>query len=545
MSSKSSSLPQWHLGSQSTINDVFRDSVRRYPNHRFLNFLEGDRFTYRDFDEACNEFAHGLQSLGIGRGMTVAGFLENRVEALLTWFATMRLGGIYVPISPAFKGEFLRHHVEDSCATVVIAEPELVERFVPLASELKHVGVILHTGTLASPPKLPFPVKDLRQFLLRVKERVEVSLLPSDVAALLYTGGTTGPSKGCMIPHNALMELARFTVEHDARTERDVAWTCLPFTHSNALGLTILAQMLVGGTAAVSRRFSVTHFWDDVEKSGATIAGGLGTMMKFLADAPDTPAMLRYRGKLRIMRGVPFPPELRQRWKERFGVAETGSNVYGMTEVTPLCSLPRGASGPPGSSGRRNSYFDVRIVNERDEELPPGEAGEIICRPLRPNLMFKGYWKRADDTLSVWDNLWMHTGDIGKFDADGFFYFVDRKKDCVRRRGENISSYDVEAAFLKHPDVSEVAAHAVRTENGDEDLKIAVVRRAGSTLTEEQLARWSVDQVPYFAVPRYIEFRDVLPRSELGRVRKVELRAQGRTPATWDLESSDIKPARR
>ena len=539
------STPGWHLGRQRTINEVFRATLERCPERRFLNFLDGDVWTYREFDQACNELAHGLQALGVGKETTVAGFLENRVEVLLTWFAAMRLGGIYVPVNPAFKGDFLRHQLEDSCAAAVVAEPDLVKQFAPIASGLTHLRVVLHRGTLASAPPLPFAVKPLREVLVAGRERIEAPSLPSDITALLYTGGTTGPSKGCMIPHNAMVDLAHFTVEHDARTEHDVAWTCLPFTHSNALGLTVLAQMLVGGTAAVSRRFSVSTFWDDVEKAGATIAGGLATMMKFLADAPDSPAMLRYQGKLRVMRGAPFPPELRRRWRERFGVEQVGSNVYGLTEALLLCTLPRGAEAPPGSSGRRNANFDVRIVNDRDEELPPGEAGEIICRPLRPNLMFKGYWNRPADTLRVWDNLWFHTGDVGKFDAQGFFYYVDRKKDCVRRRGESISSYDVETAFLKHPDVAEIAAHAVSSVNGEDDLKITVVRRAGSAVSEEQLARWSIERVPYFAVPRYIEFRDELPRSELGRIRKVELREQGCTPATWDFEESGIKLAKR
>jgi crotonobetaine/carnitine-CoA ligase len=540
-----SSAPGWSFGQQSTINQAFRATLERFPNQRFLNFLDADAYTYREFDSACNELTHGLQALGVGQGMTVAGFLENRVEALLTWFAAMRLGGIYVPINPAFKGDFLRHQLEDSSATVLVAEPDLVEQLVPIASELTHLRVVMHRGVTPAMPVLPFAVKPLTQFMIAGRERIEAPCRPSDVATLLYTGGTTGPSKGCMIPHNALVNVAQSAVDQDMRTEHDIAWTCLPFTHSNALALTVLAQMLVGGTAAVSRRFSVSSFWDDVEKAGATIAGGLGTMMKFLADAPDSPSMLRYKGKLRVMRGAPFPPELRQRWRERFGVAQVGSNVYGLTETFMLCTLPRGVDAPPGSSGMRSPNFDVRIVNDRDEELPPGEAGEIICRPLRPNLMFKGYWNRPADTLRVWDNLWFHTGDVGKFDADGFFYYVDRKKDCVRRRGENISSYDVEVAFLKHPDVLEVAAHAVPSANGEDDLKVTVVRQAGSGLSEEQLARWSMERVPYFAVPRYIEFRDALPKSELGRVRKVELREQGRTPATWDFEESGIKLAKR
>jgi crotonobetaine/carnitine-CoA ligase len=187
----------------------------------------------------------------------------------------------------------------------------------------------------------------------------------------------------------------------------------------------------------------------------------------------------------------------------------------------------------------------VRIFDEHDRELPPGVAGEIVVRPLRPHIMFEGYWRRPEDTLKIMRNMWLHTGDIGKFDEDGFFYFVDRKKDYLRRRGENISSFEMETAFSGHPDIAEVAVHAVPSPKGEDDVKVTAILRPGATLTAEELFQWSTNAVPYYALPRYIEFRTTLPKNPQGRVLKYELRDQGKTAGTWDLEESDIKVAKR
>jgi crotonobetaine/carnitine-CoA ligase len=193
----------------------------------------------------------------------------------------------------------------------------------------------------------------------------------------------------------------------------------------------------------------------------------------------------------------------------------------------------------------RRPDFDVRIVDDLDRELPPNTAGEVIVRPLRPDIMFQGYWRRPEETLRLMRNCWFHTGDIGKFDAAGFFYFVDRKKDYLRRRGENISSFEMEAAFARHPDIAEVAVHAVPAVKGEDDVKVTAVLHPGASLTEEQLFHWSTDKVPYYALPRYIEFRESLPKNPQGRVLKYELREQGKTSATWDLEDTDIKVEKR
>jgi crotonobetaine/carnitine-CoA ligase len=271
-----------------------------------------------------------------------------------------------------------------------------------------------------------------------------------------------------------------------------------------------------------------------MERTGANDAMLLGAMVPMLLTAPENEAEKRYFGKLETINGAPFPAPLQEAWKKRFGAKHTIGNGFGLSEGSLMTSLAFGEAAKPNSSGKRNDCFDVRIVDDNDLELPPGEAGEIVVRPLKPHVMFEGYWRRPEETLKLMKNLWFHTGDIGKFDEDGFFYFVDRKKDYLRRRGENISSFEVETSFRRHPAIEDIAAHAVLSSLGEDDLKVTAVLKQGMTLTEEGLCKWSVDELPYFAVPRFIEFREALPKSPVGRILKYQLRDEGVTAKTWD-----------
>jgi crotonobetaine/carnitine-CoA ligase len=268
-------------------------------------------------------------------------------------------------------------------------------------------------------------------------------------------------------------------------------------------------------------------------------------MVTLIARADDNEAMLRCKGQLHACWAAPYPEAVMQVWKERFGIQYAVVGGFGLTECAVVTLLPYGTPAQPGSSGKRCEWFDVRIVDDDDNELPDGTPGEIIVRPRVPHIMFEGYWKRPEDTLRLMRNQWFHTGDIGKFDDDGYFYFVDRKKDYLRRRGENISSMEVENALRAHPAVEEVAAHAVLSELSEDELKLTIKLKAGSDLREEALFHWCVDKLPYFAVPRYIEFRPELPKSPVGRILKYQLRDEGVTGATWDQERAGVKFKKR
>src|SRR5690606_37352061 len=295
---------------------------------------------------------------------------------------------------------------------------------------------------------------------------------------------------------------------------------------------------------AIFPRFSVSNFWPEIERTGATVTQILSSMIALLAQAPDNEAMKRCYGQLRVAAGAPFPQPLLDIWNKRFAPKMGGAIGFGLTECALVTSCYVDEERPPESSGRVDPDFDVRIVDEDDNEVPPGTPGEIIVRPVKPHVMFEGYWRRPADTLKVMRNQWFHTGDVGMFDANGWFYFKDRKKDYLRRRGENISSMELEATFRGHPAIQEVAVHAVLADMED-DVKVTCTLRQGAALSEEELCRWSIERLPYFCIPRFIEFRDELPKNPVGRVLKYQLRDEGITANTWDLDKSEIQLVKR
>jgi crotonobetaine/carnitine-CoA ligase len=357
---------------------------------------------------------------------------------------------------------------------------------------------------------------------------------PSDLACFIYTSGTTGPSKGCMLSHNYLVTLADQIARTFGRRPDDVVLTPLPLFHLSALCVGVIGTLLIGGRASIGRRFSVSQFWPEIKRTKATIISILGSLATLIANSKDHPDQIGHT--LRECMAVPMPPETDKIWRERFGCMTRGAG-YGLSEASLLAMQLPEEDCKPGSSGRINSHeFDVRIFDDHDNELAPGEVGEIVCRPKAPNVMFAGYFRRPEATLAVLRNLWLHTGDLGLIDEDGFLFFVDRKKDYMRRRGENISSFELERTFLHHEAIKDVAVHSVLSDIGEDDVKVTAILRDGVTLSEQELAAWAVNRLPYFAMPRYIEFREELPRTPTGRVQKYQLRDEGKTPATWDAQ---------
>jgi crotonobetaine/carnitine-CoA ligase len=267
------------------------------------------------------------------------------------------------------------------------------------------------------------------------------------------------------------------------------------------------------------RKFSVSRFWSEVQRTDATMLSMLGSLAILVANATDGPESGEHR--LRLCAAAPMPPDTDRIWRERFGCA-TFSAGFGLTEASLISMLPAGEPNKVGAAGRLNDVdFEVRLVDDEDREVPIGEIGEIVCRPKGANLMFAGYWRRPEATVEVLRNLWFHTGDLARLDEDGFLFFVDRKKDYLRRRGENISSFEMERTFVAHPAIKDVAVHAVPSNQGEDDVKVTAVLQEGATVTED------------------------LPRTPVGRVLKYELRDDGVTEATWDREAAGFTFDRR
>lgn len=534
----------WSLGQQDTVVAALDRAVAAHPDRVLLDF-GGELHTYAEVDRRSTRLARAFAALGVQAGQTVVTMLDNNVDAVLCWFAINKLCAVSVPINTALKGEFLRHQIADAGAGLVICEASYVDRIAAVSDGIPEVRQVLHRGTAVGPNCGDLPLAPLDDHRGCIDTPFERKPNPWDLACLIYTSGTTGPSKGCMISYNYMCNLSRLQLRAGPAGADDVTITPLPLFHMNAMCVGVLASILVGARVAFVPRFSVSNFWPEVERSGATIASILGSMGALLANAPDCEAARRCRGQIHTVRGNPFTEEVKKIWRDRFSARQVGGNGYGLTEAAVITSLAGGEFAAPGSSGVRIPDFDVRIVDDLDRELPAGTPGEIVVRPLRPDIMFMGYWRRPEDTLKLMRNLWFHTGDIGKFDEQGFFYFVDRKKDYLRRRGENISSFEMEAAFARHPALAEVAVHAVPSDKGEDDVKVTAILRSEATLTPEDLFRWAIDAVPYYALPRYIEFRDSMPKNPQGRVLKYQLRDEGKTAATWDQETSGIQVSKR
>jgi crotonobetaine/carnitine-CoA ligase len=532
------------LDPSTTVLSALAGRLASDPDGPYLDF-EGDAHTARTMDAAGNRCARVLADLGVGPGDRVATLLENVPEQVITFFGAVKLGAIQVPVNTAYKGEFLRHQLADSGAAVLVVQGDFAGRIVDLdlttLPELRAVivvgepdrviaGIPVHdwAGTHAAADDAPVPDPGVR---------------PADLACFIYTAGTTGPSKGCMLPHHYVASLGGQIARAWEIAPDDCVFTPLPLFHFNAISVCVVGGLVNGHSAAIVRRFSVSNFWPEVVRTRSTIASLLGSLAILVGDAEDHPAQAGHG--LRLCVAAPMPPATDEAWRTRFGVP-TFSAGFGLTEASLLSALPAREVNKPGAAGRLNQDdFEVALVDDDDQPVPTGDIGEIVCRPRNPSSMFQGYWRRPEETLAVFRNLWFHTGDLGKVDDDGFLYFVDRKKDYLRRRGENISSFEMERVFHGHDAINDVAVHSVPSAVGEDDLKVTAVLNADAELTEEALCAWVVERVPYFAVPRYIEFRADLPRNPVGRVLKYQLRDEGVTDATWDREASGFTFERR
>jgi len=538
----------WIPEPQHTVAELLLGRCEADPDGPYLDVV-GQEFSAEQVAEVAGRLAGSLLGLGLQRGDRVASLVENSPEAMVLWWAVTWAGGISVPINTAYKGEYLAHQLNDCGATMAIVQADLAERLGAVAAALPGLAHVIVIGP-GGPGTLARATVHRWTELLGAEPVGPAPVAPDELATFIYTGGTTGPSKGCMLTHNYHEVLARQIGYCWSRTSRDVLWTPLPLFHFNAIVTAVLGPLLYGGSSAISGRFSVSKFWPEMNRTGATITSTLGTMAYLLAHDQDRPEMPgsgapEANRSLRLLGAAPLPESIDAIIRSRFGV-DTFSGAYGLTEASLVSWSPPGTPNKADAAGVLNTeYFDVRIFDDGDRELPRNTDGEIVVRPRRAHSMFEGYWGRPEATVECLRNLWFHTGDIGRIDNDDYLFFVDRKADYLRRRGENISSFDVERILLGHGGLADVVVHAVPSELGEDDLKVTATLRAGSSVSEEDLFRFCIAELPYFALPRYIEFRTDLPRSPVGRVLKRVLRDEGRTPTTWCVDDSAITYERR
>jgi len=525
------------------LGRCLRAQAEKIPNDLFVRWNE-ERFSYGRVNELANASARAFSELGVGRGDTVAFLMDACPDWVWSTLALNKLGAIWVPTNTDYKGAWLRESLEDSRARVLVADAALLERALAACGGALPFERVVLSGAL--PAELPASVSAIPLAQLTQAPGSEPSdseLFYGDTAAILWTSGTTGKSKGVMQSHNVWIRAALDGARNSGLREGEVIYSCLPMYQSAAWVANVYRALVSGVPVAMDPRFSVTDFWERCRYYGATMVFTLGAMHIFLwqqpprADDRDNP--VRSAGM------VPMPDKLIGPFKERFGIEEIHQGM-GQSEVMGLLSRRPGVAYPENALGDPADGIEIRLLGDRDDETPIGEAGEICVRPTAPFQIFNGYFDDAEATVSAWRNLWYHTGDLARRDASGSYYFVDRKKDFIRFKGRNISSFQVEAAFAAHPAVQQCAAHAVVSEQlaAEAEMKVCIVLKPGAGATPEELCRFVNETAPYFFVPRYVELLSELPQTPTGRVQKYKLRERGVTPETWDARRARFEVRR-
>jgi len=524
-----------------TIDAVLARRTTERPDHPVVRF-NGDSgvhdVTYADLAERSGRFARALGALGLASGDTAAIMLPNGPAFLTAWFGMARAGVVEVPINTAYRGDLLTYVLAQSRCRLLVVDADLLPRVSAIAEDLPDLAHVLIVGDVdLDAANAALPDRQHVAIFAEVVAAYEPNplggpLRPTDRSVVLYTSGTTGPSKGVVLSHNANFRLAR-TMSAAAGFRRDeVLITAFPLFHVAARYVSALAAMLIDGRVVINERFSSSRFWEECREERVTAIHYLGSLLTMLLKRPPSEAERDNAVEIAYGAGAPLPV-----WEEverRFGLRLF--ELYGMTE-TGAVTMNRSGAYRAGSCGQVLEDCEVAVHDEHDRPMPTGETGEVVVRPREPNIMIEEYLAMPEATLAAFRNLWFHTGDRGYFDEDGFLYFVGRQKDAIRRRGENVSAFEVETVLADDERVEAVAVVGVDDEISGEEI-LAVIVRKDPDLEAESLLDVAQDRLPYFAVPRYVRFVDELPMTPSQRVEKYKLRNDGLTDDTWDREAA-------
>jgi crotonobetaine/carnitine-CoA ligase len=526
--------------SQWTLPQVLALRAKTHGDKVYLDVPDsGVRMTFAEVQEAAARIGSGLLARGHEPGDRIVCMLDNRAEYILAWFGSSLAGMAEVPINTAYRGTFLEHQVRTVSPTAVLVSAAYAERFVEsqdACGTVRAVYVVDEPGpdgekaVDAALQALRLASFQAERFALLAAS--EITELPApkakDLAAIFFTSGTTGLSKGVAMSHSHLYFFADEGVSLVRLTEDDVYLAVGPLFHGNAQFLTAYPALIAGARFVLHTKFSATRWTRWIRESGATVTNLVGVMSDFLWKQP--PAADDGDNELRCVWAVPNPTSVAAEFKQRFGIAELVEN-FGLTEISMPILTPYGVPRPPGAAGLAVSdWFDVRLVDpETDEEVPDGTVGELVVRPRIPWTTCLGYYGMPEKTAEALRNCWFHTGDGLRKDSEGWFFFVDRLKDAIRRRGENISSYEVEQALLGHPDVAECAVVGVPADGmaSEDEVLAAIVAAPGVTIDPARLWEYCDTKMPAFAVPRYLRVVEELPMTPSGKLQKAPLRALG------------------
>jgi carnitine-CoA ligase len=513
---------------------VLRNLVERHARERgddtFALFSTGDQWSYARLRVNVRKVAAGLQALGVKQDDFVLSWLPNGPHAIAVWFALNYIGAVYVPVNVSYRGRLLAHVIQNSGARLMIADARLAERLAEVETATLDTLVTV-SGTPAVLKGIRCLAEDALSAATGEPADPVRAIMPWDTQAIIYTSGTTGPSKGVL---SSYRHLGATTEAMDTVTSEDRVLVNLPLFHVG--GTNAVYRMLMrGGSIALVDAFDTETFWDTVRKTGATTMTLLGAMIPFLMKAPPTPRDRDHSLRQAVM--VPLAEDAAE-FTARFGVDIY--TVFNMTEISCPILSDRNPDVPK-TCGRVRAGFEARVVNDHDMEVPHGTVGELMVRADEPWTMNHGYNANPEATARAWRNGWFHTGDAFRRDEAGNFFFVDRMKDAIRRRGENISSFEVEVEIGAHPKVRETAVVGVPSEFGEDEVMAIVAPVPGADIDPVEIISFLTPRMPHFMVPRYIRFMADLPKTPTQKIEKHLLRQQGITEDTWDRERAGIR----
>jgi crotonobetaine/carnitine-CoA ligase len=487
--------------------------------------IAGTQVTFAQMRDRSCAAAHVLIDLGVRRGETVALFTGTCPEWVYFWLGAARIGAVSAAVNAASKGEFLAHALNLSQAAVVITDPDRLDRLTEVAGDIATTrSVLVHGSSLDEAlSTAPMSAPDAEP------------VGSGDIGALFFTSGTTGPSKAVATTWEYLFTAAATVASSWELRQGDTLWTAMPLFHLSAAP-TVLAPMLIGGTSVLAAAFHPGQVWNEIQDWGAVGFAGAGAMVSMLVRLPPQPRDAELG--IRFISAAPISADMYRAIEERYRCRIV--TMYGMTEAFPIAYKAVSDEGKPGTSGQVNPAFEVRIIDSRGRPLPTGVVGEISCRARMTHAMSEGYVSSAPGSAGLEVQAhpeWFGTGDLGSLDDDGNLTYVDRVKDSLRRRGENVSSVEVEQVVMRHPAVAEAAAVGIPSDLGEDDILVVVTLCDGATVDFAELLDFCAARMPYFCVPRYLETIDEIPKNVIGRVRKDVLRSRGLGADAWDREA--------
>jgi crotonobetaine/carnitine-CoA ligase len=532
------------------LAEVLTKRAAEHPDRDLLKFGDGPWLSYGEVNSRANRIANSLIERGVGRGESVSVLLPNCEEFLPVWFGILKAGAVMSSINPALKGDFLSWPINLVEAKKLVVAGSLLDRLDLIKGELPLLehAIVVDTGAREGPDPSTVthePFAALLEGSDGEPDGIEYSW--TDDARIIFTSGTTGRSKG-VIKQNAadyfsargLLEVISATAGKSVESlSEDTFFSCLPLFHSNAQVLSGYPALVAGGRVAYVERFSSSQFWQQVIDAEATVFNSIGAVSYFIWSIP--PSELDRAHKVHTCFAAPAPKDIYNEFQERFGVKFIEG--YGLTETGMATYMDPTRPAVPGSMGKANPGYEVTIVEPgTDRPLPPETPGEIVVDMKIPNIVMRAYYGMPEKTAEDFRNLKLHTGDLGRMDAEGYFYFMDRVKDYIRRRGENVSSMEVEKVVNDHPQIKEGAAVGVKAGEGasSEDEIMIVCIAEGEAPDPVEFTHWLAERMPYFMVPRYIRFVAELPKTPTERVQKVKLREEGITADTFDREAAGI-----